>query len=290
MSAGRADEVPTERIAAFGYHEVTESPLQSGFLRQGAVQFTITPGDFERHLALATSLGVAPVLVTQLGEPARGRRALMTFDDGGKSALRAAEALARRGWRGHFFIITSRIGERTFLNAAEIRELRASGHIVGSHSDSHPDIFRDLPFARMIAEWRTSRERLADILGEGCTVAAVPGGHISPAVLRSADSAGIESLFTCDPTLVPEIVGHCRVFGRFLVKRATSQAQMAALLGYRGWGAALMVRRSKDLVRRAMPSLFRFYLGRRTREQSTLDGAASRGGMASQDCNGVATL
>ena len=275
MSAVPALGAAQERIAAFGYHEVTKAPLESGFLRQGAVQFTITPRDFERHLALAASLGVAPVLVTQLGQPAAGRRVLMTFDDGGKSALYAAEALARRGWRGHFFIITSRIGERTFLDRAEIRELHAAGHVIGSHSDSHPDIFRDLPFPRMIAEWRTSRERLADLLGESCTVAAVPGGHISPAVLRAADSAGLESLFTCDPILLPTMVGRCRVFGRFLVKRSTSPSQMAALLDHRGWGTALMVRRSKDIVRRAMPSLFRFYLGRRTREQPALDGVGA---------------
>jgi peptidoglycan/xylan/chitin deacetylase (PgdA/CDA1 family) len=256
------------RVAAFGYHEVSVEPLVSGFRRRGAIQFTVTPHEFEQHLMLAASAGAEPVLVSELYERAIHRPVLLTFDDGGKSAMYAAEALARRGWRGHFFVITGRIADRTFLDAGEIRELRAQGHLIGSHSHSHPDIFRDLSFDRMVGEWRDSRDRVADLLGEECTSAAVPGGHISPAVLRSADAAGLRSLFTCDPVLVPRLEGGCQVFGRFLVKRTTSRAHMAALLDYEGWRTALLVRRTKDIVRRAAPALFRLYLARRTRESS----------------------
>jgi len=31
-----------------------------------------------------------------------GRHVLLTFDDGGKSALYASDQLSRRGWKGHF--------------------------------------------------------------------------------------------------------------------------------------------------------------------------------------------
>jgi len=266
MTEERIAVEPASDVAAFGYHEVTSEPLLSGFLRRGAIQFTVTPAEFERHLDIAASAGVEPVLVTQLDQPLSKRPVLLTFDDGGKSAMYAANALERRGWRGHFFVITKRVGERTFLDAREIRELRDKGHLIGSHSHSHPDIFRDLAFDRMVAEWRDSRDRLADLLGEECTTAAVPGGHISAAVLRSADAAGVRSLFTCDPVLRPRLEGGCRVFGRFLVKRTTSHAQMTSLLDYEGWKTALIVRRTKDVVRRAVPGLFRLYLSRRTRE------------------------
>src|SRR5439155_26665222 len=37
---------------------------------------------------------------------------------------------------------------------------------------------------RSVGEWRTSCDRLADLLGEPCTVASVPGGDISPVVLQ----------------------------------------------------------------------------------------------------------
>lgn len=266
------------RVAAFGYHEVTNEPLVSGFLRRGAIQFTVTPSEFERHLVLASSLGVAPVLVTELATCGARRPVLLTFDDGGTSAMYAAEALARRGWQAHFFIITGRIGDRTFLGAEQIRELRDAGHLIGTHSHSHPDIFRDLPFDRMVGEWRDSRARLADLLGEECTTAAVPGGHISGAVLRSADTAGLRALFTCDPTLAPRFEGNCQVFGRFLVKRTTSRAQMAALLDYEGWAAALLVRRAKDAARRTLPFLFRLYMSRTTREAGAADSLAEERG------------
>ena len=35
---------------------------------------------------------------------------MLTFDDGGPSALDAAGELAHRAWRGHFFIVTSLVG------------------------------------------------------------------------------------------------------------------------------------------------------------------------------------
>lgn len=267
-------------VAALGYHEVTPEPLTSGFVRPGAIQFTVTPDTFARHLDLVRASGVEPVLVNALDEPRARRPVLLTFDDGGKSAVRAADALAAHGWRGHFFVITGRIGDRTFLDAAEIRALRDAGHLIGSHSHTHPDIFRELPFDRMVEEWRESRDRLENLLGEPCTTAAVPGGHISTAVFRSADQAGVRALFTCDPVLRPQLAGECRVFGRFLVKATTSSAHLATLLAYEGWRSALMVRRTKDLVRRAMPSLFRLYQSRRTRELASSNGVVADAGTA----------
>jgi peptidoglycan/xylan/chitin deacetylase (PgdA/CDA1 family) len=208
--------------------------------------------------------GASPGLVTQLGTA--DRHILLTFDDGGRSALAAADELERRGWHGHFFIVTGRIGSRTFLAREDIRELRQRGHVVGSHSHTHPDIFRELPVEQMRAEWRTSADLLSDLLGEPCEAASVPGGEISTVVLQSASDTGFRFVFTVEPVLRPSKVGECTVLGRFLVKAATGPSRVDQLARFRGWGSALAVRRLKAVARRSVPPLYRYVVARRARE------------------------
>lgn len=257
--------IPTSAIAAFAYHDVTDTPEDSGFGGSGARPFKLDRGAFAAQLDAIAQATFAPQLVTAIDPAAPGRALLLTFDDGGSSALYTGDELSRRGWRGHFFVVTERIGERAFLDAAGIRYLRACGHVVGSHSHTHPHIFREQTLDQMLAEWRSSADRLADLLGEPCTTAAVPGGDISPLVLDSAASAGFRHLFTCEPTLTPASVGGCWVLGRFSVKASTPAARIRQLAQFRSWERALLVRRLKNFVRTALPGPYRFYVQQRTR-------------------------
>jgi peptidoglycan/xylan/chitin deacetylase (PgdA/CDA1 family) len=256
-------------IASFGYHDVTDDPSESGFQRNGALPFKLDSRLFSEHLDRIGAGSLAPERVDAIDLTRPGRHLILTFDDGGKSAIRIGDELCRRGWRGHFFITTSLIGRRTFLNAAEIRQLHTSGHLVGSHSHSHPSIYRELDRGRMVVEWRQSCDILAQLLGEPCLTAAVPGGEISPAVLRSAGAAGLRYLFTSEPVLVPRVVGGCWVLGRFCPKSSTTTDEIAELAAFRGWAGKLLVRRMKALIRRSMPPLYRLYVSRSTREWVT---------------------
>lgn len=254
-------------VAALGYHEVTDEPETSGFQRPGARPFTVRRAAFGDHLAAIGRAGIDPEVVSDIELSQPGRHVILTFDDGGKSAMYIGDELSRRGWRGHFFIVTARTGTRTFLDPGEIRHLRSCGHVIGTHSHSHPDIFRDLTVTGMLEQWRVSRDRLSQILGESCKSGSVPGGHISPAVLLSAGAAGLEYLFTCEPTLMPVRVGECWVLGRVLIKSDTSSQRVERLASFQGWDAAMMVRRVKETVRHRLPGLFRYYVERRTIER-----------------------
>src|SRR5438105_13605365 len=136
--------------AAFAYHDVTDEPRASGFQWRGAAPYTIGRAAFRSHLEAMATAYRRPALVTALDFAAPGRHLLLTFDDGGKSALTVGDELARRGWRGHFFIVTGRIGDATFLDAAGIPYLRRFGHVIGSHSDTPPNNFRDYTPAQLI--------------------------------------------------------------------------------------------------------------------------------------------
>lgn len=253
-------------LASFGYHDVTDDPTDSGFQRDAALPFKLGFQLFKEHLDRIHAQGRAPEFVDEIDLTRPGRHLLLTFDDGGKSSLRISDELCRRGWRAHFFIPTSLIGRRTFLSPDEIRQLRRCGHLIGSHSHNHPSIYRELDRSRMVVEWRQSCDILAQLLGEPCATASVPGGEISPAVLRSADAAGLRYLFTSEPWLVPRVVGGCRVLGRFCPKASTSADEIARLARFTGWTNKLLVRRLKALARRSMPPLYRLYVSRSTRE------------------------
>lgn len=258
-------------VAGFMYHEVSDDPTTSGFQRPGALPYTFSRRQFARHLDAIAAGPLKPELITDvdIARDGRGRHLVLTFDDGGASALYAGEQLARRGWRGHFFIVTARIGERTFLTPADIRTLRSAGHAIGTHSHTHPDIFCNLTPALMASEWGVSRAILEALLGEPCVLASVPGGDISRAVLESAGEAGLRYLFTSEPLLVPERVGDTWILGRVSLKATVPAETVAELVAFRGWQRAKLLRRLGVMARTLSPTLYAQYVRLRTREGSS---------------------
>ncbi|HLZ45762.1 MAG TPA: polysaccharide deacetylase family protein [Gemmatimonadales bacterium] len=261
-------------IAGLMYHEVTDDPKTSGFQRPGAVPYTLSRAAFTSHLNAIAGGQLQPELVSELDLTSsngngKHRHLLLTFDDGGASAMYVAEELARRGWKAHFFIITGRIGERTFLKPADVRELRGAGHLVGTHSHTHPDIFRSLPRELMTTEWRVSRAILEALLGESCVAASVPGGDISRTVLESAADAGLRYLFTSEPLVRPERIADTWILGRVILKAGVSPATIRHLVAFRGWQRAQLIRRLGGIARALFPPLYARYVRHRTRERSS---------------------
>jgi peptidoglycan/xylan/chitin deacetylase (PgdA/CDA1 family) len=254
------------------YHEVTDDPKTSGFQRPGALPYTLSRAAFAEHLNAIAGGRLNPALVTNLdltntNGNGKHRHLVLTFDDGGASAMYVAEELARRDWKAHFFIITDRLGERTFLKPADVRELRSAGHIVGTHSHTHPDIFRSLPRELMATEWRVSRAILESLLGEPCVAGSVPGGDISRVVLESAGEAGIQYLFTSEPLLTPERISDTWILGRVILKSGVSPATIRHLVAFRGWQRAQLIRRLGGMARAMFPLLYTHYVRLRTRER-----------------------
>jgi len=254
------------QIAALVYHEVTDDPTASGFQRALARAYKHTRAAFAQHLAEIATSPHTPELVVDIDLAQPARHLLLTFDDGGRSSLHVGDELSRRGWKGHFFVVTGRIGSPHFVDASEIRYLRSCGHLIGSHSHTHPGIFREQPLERMLNEWRVSCDMLAQLLGEPCLTASVPGGDISRRVLRSADAAGLRYLFTSEPRLTPHAEGECWILGRFVTKVSTSPRWVHELAHFRGWTRARMARRLKVLASRSLPALYRLYVRSRSRE------------------------
>jgi peptidoglycan/xylan/chitin deacetylase (PgdA/CDA1 family) len=215
------------RVQSIMYHDVVENGdfASSGFPGEGANVYKLRREDFDRHLQAIAS--VAPAITT-VRDLAGSAPVLLTFDDGGASFHHPiADLLEARGWRGHFFITTGRIGTPGFLAAPDIRDLHRRGHIVGSHSVSHPTRMAALTRAELDREWSASIAHLSDLTGERVTAASVPGGYYSHEVGRSAAAAGIGALFTSEPTSVISKLDGCLVLGRYVVQRDMEPAWSA---------------------------------------------------------------
>lgn len=226
------------RTHALMYHDVVDgNPDQSGFAGAGPARYKLSTAEFRAHLdAIGDVLNDEPVVVDDLLAGDSDKAAwLLTFDDGGASALAIGEELARRQWRGHFFITTGRTGEQGFLGASDIVELGRMGHVIGSHSASHPSRMSSLSEHALREEWRASVGSLADLLGKEIRSASVPGGYYTKRVARAAAESEIAVLFTSDPVRTPQRVGDCLVVGRFSVRAGTSAVDASRTAAGDSW-------------------------------------------------------
>jgi peptidoglycan/xylan/chitin deacetylase (PgdA/CDA1 family) len=231
------------------YHDVVPAgePDASGFPGADAALYKVTPEQFDAHLGAigrrlesgaAAGVPYDGALVPgshggatprAFAGPAVDESVAITFDDGGASAMRAADALERHGFAGHFFVTVNYIGTRAFLTDGDIRSLRARGHAIGSHSCSHPLRMGHCSWRQLVDEWTRSCGTLGDILGEPVEIASVPGGDFAVPVAEAAAAAGISRLFTSEPTALTTQIAGVEVRGRYTIQRWTTAGTAASL-------------------------------------------------------------
>ena len=215
------------------YHDVTASGSDdaSGFAGPEAARYKLTPDEFGLHLdRIATAATIRPQADPD-SLAVSGPAWTITFDDGGVSfATVIAKELERRNWRGWFLIATDYIGTAGFCSRDQIRELHQRGHVIGSHSCSHPERISACSPMQLQEEWSRSCRVLSDIVSEPITTASVPGGFYSTAVARTAAKAGIKVLFNSEPTTGEFDVDGCRILGRYNIYRGMSAADATSLL------------------------------------------------------------
>jgi peptidoglycan/xylan/chitin deacetylase (PgdA/CDA1 family) len=220
------------------YHDVVDGleHQRSGFPWPDAAIYKLEPVKFVAHMkAIAQVLRGKPDNVLSLNPAERRVPFFLTFDDGGVSAYsHVADQLDSLGWVGHFFVSTGYIGQPSFLSRHHIRELVRRGHVVGSHSHTHPLRMASCPPEELRMEWQTSVEIISEIIGARVRVASVPGGYYSRRVAEAASLAGIEVLFNSEPTTTIHRVDGCMVLGRYGIQHRTAPGVAASLAAGQG--------------------------------------------------------
>ncbi len=229
------------------YHDVVpDGGTGTGREGPGPAHYRVTWETFVEHLdRIGELLGTPPVIFDDV--PAAdwvSPACSLTFDDGAAGALDVGEELRRRGWCAYFFVTTGLIGSAGFVDADAIRALDAMGHVIGSHSVTHPLRMAALPPQDLLYEWQASVETLSALLGREIRTGSVPGGSYGRHVAAAAARAGIDTLFTSEPVRTARHVSDCLVIGRYAIRENTSAwdaARAAAgsrspwLRQYAGW-------------------------------------------------------
>lgn len=184
------------------FHDiVVGNEKSSGFQNESAFMYKVDATKFE-----------------ELVKATQGVEVLFTFDDGGVSFLTtAAPILEKYGRNGVFFISTKYIDTPGFLTRRQVKELEDRGHVVGTHSHTHPDNIAALSKEELLLEWKESVRILSDILDHPVTIASIPNGYESNEVTEAACLAGITELHTSKPTEKVEMRKICKLVGRYVV-------------------------------------------------------------------------
>ena len=130
---------------------------------------------------------------------------------------------------------TGSVGLNGNMNQAQIRDLHNRGHIIGSHSCSHPERMSHLAPQDVRREWEDSCKVLSEIVQCPVRTASVAGGYYSRSVVEAAASVGIEVLFNSEPVSGAALVNGCLVLGRYSIQSLTSPKVSSGIAAAHRW-------------------------------------------------------
>jgi peptidoglycan/xylan/chitin deacetylase (PgdA/CDA1 family) len=235
------------KYLTFLYHEATNNPSDSGFQRNSAIPYKHKVEEFYSNIDIIIKNRKNIITVDKLNT--HNNATLLTFDDGGKSALLIAEHLEKYNLKGHFFITTSLIGDKYFLGKDEIIDLYNRGHIIGSHSHSHPNVFKSLDYDKMVFEWSRSKSILEDILNTKIKTCSIPGGDANSNSYLSAKECGYDFIFDSEPVLKTRNKDGIIILGRICPKAGTSLQRIEELCKLKGIKKLFYIRKIKNLFK-----------------------------------------
>ncbi len=226
MADARTDSVPI-----LMYHRIaTEGPPD-------LKRWRVTPELFDAHMNALHRAGYQTITLAEWAEglvqrrPVRGKRVLLTFDDGYSDFLSGAIRILRgHDFSATVFLVAERIGKTALWDAAfgdcapllsweEIKSLQEIGIEFGGHSCIHRKM-TEMGSTELAEDTRRTRAILEEGLGVPVPTLAYPYGDQNEFVRRVVGEVGTTAAVTCepgisklgdDPLRLPriEIVGDC---------------------------------------------------------------------------------
>ncbi|CAN5212701.1 hypothetical protein BH18CHL2_BH18CHL2_11420 [soil metagenome] len=222
--------IRTIRVSSLLYHYVDWLPPNPDRFR---VDLTVSPTDFEEHLAYLRTQGYSPVTTgeiwwtLQTGAPLPQRPVNLSFDDGTVGQyLHAYRLLKKYGMVGTFYVTANLVGRDGYITRAMIKELVDGGMDVQSHAVDHVSL-SGLPLDRQAYQLCVSRRILSDWTGRDVRHFAYPAGDSDTTSFQALASCGYLSAYW-------KAGGSAQSSDRMLLlyrERVHGQQGLAALLG-----------------------------------------------------------
>jgi peptidoglycan/xylan/chitin deacetylase (PgdA/CDA1 family) len=171
------------------------------------LHLTVTAPAFEDQLRLLRHAGYRPGTLDDIwnglnGRAPPARSIVLTFDDGYEDNYSVAFPILKKyGWTGTFFVVTSTIGTRGHMTAAQLAEMSAAGMAIESHGQHHID-FSQLPLGAARIELSRSKQIIAGWSGKPVEFFAYPAGKFTPALEALLGSLGYHAAETEIPGFV----------------------------------------------------------------------------------------
>jgi peptidoglycan/xylan/chitin deacetylase (PgdA/CDA1 family) len=187
-----------------------------------------------------------------LSKKADERSYALSFDDGTTDHFDVVlPVLQERGRHGIFFFPTSKLNRRGHFTLAQVRELAAAGHAIGSHGHDH--IRLDvLPADEIERQLSLSMEIIADVTGTPPVIFAPPGGYLNKRVQSVAARLGLRAIRTMKWGLNAKL--DLSALECIPLNRHVTRAQFSEILNGRGLGWLKFLYLSKQFVKAIVPS------------------------------------
>ena len=162
----------------------------------------VMPGDIaDKHYAFSENkfrdflavVGCVSSIRDALQNPSHAK-ALCTFDDGHISNYAAALYMKEHGYgSADFFVNPSTVGQKNFMDWAQLKEISAAGMSIQSHAYEHVYL-SDLTENEQYEQLYRSKSAIEEKLGSEVTIIAPPGGRFNAATKIAAQRAGYKTL------------------------------------------------------------------------------------------------
>jgi peptidoglycan/xylan/chitin deacetylase (PgdA/CDA1 family) len=178
------------------YHDLTDQP---GPVSGEHGPYVLPAASFRHQMEILGEVGFLGTRLDSLLDPAaatpvRGRRCVLTFDDGHESnCTLALPILLQAAFSATFFVTAGWIGRAPYMSWQQLKALAAAGMEIGSHSMTHRPP-ASLTHAELHAEMADSRKLIEDRLGRAVLSASSPTGFFNPQMLPVVREIGYRAL------------------------------------------------------------------------------------------------
>ena len=188
-----------KRILSLRYHTI--EPAGSGNLKKAERFYNVTPDEFKKQMSYLKDNGFETLTLSALLsiEDERDlpeKPVILTFDDGHVSHYRTAlPVLKGLRFGGIFFIVVDDVGRKNHMSWKRVRELRAKGMEIGSHSLNHINL-QHASYQELIFQLKASKKELEERLDERILAFSIPTGLYSHRISDVARGMGYKLVFT----------------------------------------------------------------------------------------------
>lgn len=162
----------------------------------------VSPANFEWHMTYLRNHGFHVISLDELvqaikaGKKLSRKSIVITFDDGYENNyIHAFPVLKRYGFPATIFVPSDFVNKKGYLTSGQMREMKAFGVDIGSHSQHHVYL-PEIPLQAQAVEIGQSKRELEEILGFEVKYFAYPSGGFSEEIKRMVQEAGYQGVCT----------------------------------------------------------------------------------------------